>query len=125
MVLHVPNVLSKIYSNFLNRLRSLLTYSVFRCSHCVVITLFKSAFMYLEYKILRIMRVSLTALLDSRHSSAYDLIHDSYGLTILAVIILKTCSSPRRTFFLHALSFECTTKMCITFLNQFLAYFHI
>ena len=36
-----------------------------------------------------------------------------------------TCSSPRRTFFLHALSFECTSKLCITFLNQFLVYFHI
>ena len=37
----------------------------------------------------------------------------------------RTCSSPRRTFFLHALSFECTSKLCITFLNQFSAYFHI
>ena len=36
-----------------------------------------------------------------------------------------TCSSPRRTFFLHALSFECTSKLCGTFLNQFLYYFHI
>ena len=30
-----------------------------------------------------------------------------------------TCSSPRQTFFLHALSFEYTSKLCITFLNQF------
>ena len=37
----------------------------------------------------------------------------------------QTCSSPRRTFFLHALSFECTSKLCGTFLNQFLYYFHI
>ena len=36
-----------------------------------------------------------------------------------------TCSSPRGTFFLHALSFECTSKLCITFLNQFSVYFHI
>ena len=36
-----------------------------------------------------------------------------------------TCSSPRRTFFLHALSFECTSKLCGTFLNQFSDYFHI
>ena len=37
----------------------------------------------------------------------------------------KTCSSPRRTFFLHALSFQCTSKLCGTFLNQFSDYFHI
>ena len=36
---------------------------------------------------------------------------------------LETCSSPRRTFFLHALSFECTSKLCCTFLNQFSDYF--
>ena len=36
-----------------------------------------------------------------------------------------TCSIPRRTFFLHALSFEYTSKLCVTFLNQFLVYFHI
>ena len=40
-------------------------------------------------------------------------------------ITLQTCSSPRWTFFLHALSFECTSKLCITFLNQFSVYFHI
>ena len=38
---------------------------------------------------------------------------------------LGTCSSPRRTSFLHALSFECTSKLCGTFLNQFSDYFHI
>ena len=38
---------------------------------------------------------------------------------------VKTCSSPRCPLFLHALSFECTSKLCITFLNQFLVYFHI
>ena len=36
-----------------------------------------------------------------------------------------TCSSPRRPLFVHVLSFECTSKLCITFLNQFLVYFHI
>ena len=36
-----------------------------------------------------------------------------------------TCSSPRRPLFLHALSFECTSKLCGTFLNQFSDYFHI
>ena len=36
-----------------------------------------------------------------------------------------TCSSPRRTFFLHALSFQCTSKLCGTFINQFSDYFHI
>ena len=38
---------------------------------------------------------------------------------------ILTCSSPRRTFFLHALSFECTSKLWVTFLNQFSIYFHI
>ena len=36
-----------------------------------------------------------------------------------------TCSIPRRLLFLHALSFECTTKLGINFLNQFSVYFHI
>ena len=37
----------------------------------------------------------------------------------IPTIWLMTCSSPRRTFFLHALSFEFTSKLCITLLNQF------
>ena len=37
----------------------------------------------------------------------------------------KTCSSPRRTIFIHVLTFECTSKLCITLLNQFSVYFHI
>ena len=41
------------------------------------------------------------------------------------VLSYKTCSSARRPLFLHALSFECTSKLCITFLNQFSVYFHI
>ena len=28
---------------------------------------------------------------------------------------IQTCSSPRRNFFLHALSFECASKLCIYF----------
>ena len=36
-----------------------------------------------------------------------------------------TCSSPRRPLFLHGLLFECTSKLCINFLNQFEVYFHI
>ena len=39
--------------------------------------------------------------------------------------IKKTCSNPRQTFFLHTLLFECTSKLCGTFLNQILYYFHI
>ena len=45
--------------------------------------------------------------------------------TATYIKVYKTCSSPRRTFFLHALSFECTSKLCIAFLNQFSVYFHI
>ena len=37
----------------------------------------------------------------------------------------QNCSSPRRPLFQNALSFECTTKLCINFINQFLVYFHI
>ena len=38
---------------------------------------------------------------------------------------IKTWSRPRRPLFLHALSFECTSKLCINFINQFSVYFHI
>ena len=41
------------------------------------------------------------------------------------VTLQVTCSSPRRPLFLHALSFECTSKLCGTFLNQFSDYFNI
>ena len=37
----------------------------------------------------------------------------------------RTCSSPRHPLFLHALSFECTSKLCINVLNRFSVYFHI
>ena len=40
-------------------------------------------------------------------------------------ILLFTCSSPRRPLFMHALSFERTTKLCINFLNQFPFYSHV
>ena len=36
-----------------------------------------------------------------------------------------TCSSPRRKFFLHALSFESTSKLYITLLIKMSVYFHI
>ena len=42
-----------------------------------------------------------------------------------SLTLSMTCSSPRWTFFLHAISFECTSKLCITFLNQFSVYFHL
>ena len=41
------------------------------------------------------------------------------------ILVYQTCSSPRRSLFLPALSFQCTSKLCITFLSQFLVYFHI
>ena len=43
----------------------------------------------------------------------------------LVLCVCVTCSSPRRPLFLHALSFDCTSKPCVTFLNQFSVYFHI
>ena len=36
-----------------------------------------------------------------------------------------TGSIPRRHLFLHRISLESTKKLCITFFNQFLFYFHI
>ena len=36
---------------------------------------------------------------------------------------VMTCVSLRRPLFLHALSFECTSKLCITFLGQFSVFF--
>ena len=47
------------------------------------------------------------------------------GFTVVGSTKHKTCSSPRRTFFLHALSLQCTSKLCVTFLNLFLVYFYI
>ena len=35
-------------------------------------------------------------------------------------LLHMTCSSPRRPLFLQMISFECTTKLYINFLNQFL-----
>ena len=55
-------------------------------------------------------------------------VHEFLKILVLIIYILNmilTCSSPRRPLFLHALSFECTSKLCIHFLNQFLVYFHI
>ena len=68
---------------------------------------------------------------DGSHPSSYhssDVGHDRHDCRhVCAVCALKrmTCSSPRRPLFLHALSFECTSKLCSTFLNQFSEYFHI
>ena len=47
----------------------------------------------------------------------------SLSLSITLTTYL-TCSSPIWTFFLHALSFECTSKLCNTFINQFSVHFH-
>ena len=38
---------------------------------------------------------------------------------------VKTCSTPKSPLFLHVLSLECSTKLCINCLNQFSVYFHI
>ena len=60
--------------------------------------------------------------LDKRYESYFPEHSQYFGRPLK---LLKTCSSPRRPLFLHALSFECTSKLCGTFLNQFLYYFHI
>ena len=43
------------------------------------------------------------------------------GLIVIYLDLLQ----PKTPLFLHALSFECTTKLCINFHGQFLVYFHI
>ena len=44
---------------------------------------------------------------------------------ISSVWIITALFQPKTDLFLHALSFECTSKLCISFLNQFSVYFHI
>ena len=51
--------------------------------------------------------------------------NDISHMGIKTIFLIWTCSSQRRTFFLLMLSFQCTSKLCITFLNQFSVYFHI
>ena len=57
---------------------------------CLFITLFRSAFLYLSSKIIRILHVALISLSDSKHPSKYKLIKNSSGLTVLVVIIIKS-----------------------------------
>ena len=52
--------------------------------------LFGSAFLLLESKIMRIIHAELIVPSDLRHSSTYELIKDSYGLTIFSVKGLKS-----------------------------------
>ena len=40
-------------------------------------------------------------------------------------ILIKDLVQPNTSIFLHALSFECTTKLCINFLNQFSLFSHL
>ena len=44
---------------------------------------------------------------------------------VTPVDIANDLFQPKTDLFLHALPFECTSKMCMTFLDQFLVYFHI
>ena len=60
------------------------------------------------------------------YPSTYDVrVHMILHENILVHICYETWSSLRRPLFLHTLSFECTSKLCINFLNQFSIYFHI
>ena len=59
------------------------------------------------------------------HLSLHTFSLDRICFTISGIGYIMTCSSPRRPLFLHALSFQCTSKLCSTFLNQFSDYFHI
>ena len=52
--------------------------------------LFMSNFSYFVSKIIRILRAQIIVPLDSRHLSTYLLIHDSSGLTLLSVKVLKS-----------------------------------
>ena len=56
-----------------------------------------------------------------------DWFHIFYALTFILqdTLTVYTWSSPRHPLFLHTLSFDCTSKLCINFINQFSVYFHI
>ena len=56
-----------------------------KCSHFFVMTLFRSAFLYLASKILRILHVELIVLSYLRHFLTYELIKESSHLTIFYV----------------------------------------
>ena len=47
------------------------------------------------------------------------------GATRWREVSTMTWSSPRRPLFIHALSFQCTSKLCINFINQVSIYFLI
>ena len=66
LVLHVPRILSKIYSKFLIKAIIISCYYGSRCWHCLVITLVRSEFQYFVSNNLRICRVELTVLSESK-----------------------------------------------------------
>ena len=61
-----------------------------KCWHCLPITWFRSAFLHLSSKILRILRVELIVPSYLRNSLTYALIKDSSGLTLLYIKSLKS-----------------------------------
>ena len=58
----------------------------FRCLHCLVVTSFRLAFSCLASRILRIWRIELIAVLDSKLLWTYMLINYSSGLAVLSFI---------------------------------------
>ena len=53
-------------------------------------TMFRSAFSYLDSIILRILQVEFIALSDLRHSLTYDLINDFSSSFFLSVVYVKS-----------------------------------
>ena len=49
----------------------------------------------------------------------------NYWKIAIQRLLTMTWSSPRRSLFLHSLSFECTTKLCINLFNQFSVFLHL
>ena len=86
-VLRVP---SKISSNILRGAIILPYSSGYRCFHFLIITLFRSAFLYFASNIICILGVELTMLSDLKHSSTYKFIKYSSCLIISYVRGLKS-----------------------------------
>ena len=72
--------------------------------------------------------VPVTIRIKSNLVTIPHLLMDEFGCLVgqaELIIAQLNCSSPRRPLFLHALSFECTIKLCVNSLNQFSVYFYI
>ena len=90
LLVHGPNIPLIYFSIVLIRARSLLRYSVSRSFQCLVITFFKSDFLYFAYNFLWISQVQLTLLSELKHYLTYTVIQDSSSLIVSFFRCLKS-----------------------------------